>query len=118
MLPTIDCISAICPLQILPTVVFFSAVVSMLPTIDCISAICPLQILPTVVFFSAVVSVLYNVGAMQAVIKAIALVLQMALRTTPIESFATAAHIFIGQVLYNIDGTVLCYLYNFILFPL
>ncbi|WAR02831.1 S28A3-like protein [Mya arenaria] len=56
------------------------------------------QILPVVVFFSAVVSVLYYIGAMQAVIKVIALFLQAVLNTTPIESFATAAHIFVGQV--------------------
>ncbi|KAH3891845.1 solute carrier family 28 member 3-like [Dreissena polymorpha] len=56
------------------------------------------KILPVVVFFSAVVSVLYYVGAMQAVIRGIACVLQWSLNTTPIESFATAAHIFIGQV--------------------
>ncbi|KAH3706708.1 hypothetical protein DPMN_066096 [Dreissena polymorpha] len=35
---------------------------------------------------------------MQAVIRGIACVLQWSLNTTPIESFATAAHIFIGQV--------------------
>ena len=51
-----------------------------------------------VVFFSAVSSVLYYVGVMQVIIKAIAILLQIALNTTPIESFATAAHIFIGQV--------------------
>ena len=57
------------------------------------------QILPVVVFFSAVSSVLYYVGVMQVIIKAIAILLQIALNTTPIESFATAAHIFIGQVI-------------------
>ena len=56
------------------------------------------QILPVVVFFSAVASVLYYVGAMQSIIKSIAIILQAALKTTPIESFATAAHIFVGQV--------------------
>ena len=53
------------------------------------------------IFFSAMVSLLYYVGLMQKVIKAIAVVLQFALRTTPIESFATAAHIFVGQVSYH-----------------
>ena len=57
-----------------------------------------LQILPVVVFFSSVVSILYYLGAMQVIIKCIAVILQVALSTTPIESFATAAHIFIGQV--------------------
>ena len=44
------------------------------------------------------VSLMYYVGAMQKVIKAIAVVLQFVLKTTPIESFATATHIFVGQV--------------------
>ncbi|XP_053376292.1 solute carrier family 28 member 3-like isoform X2 [Mercenaria mercenaria] len=56
------------------------------------------KILPVVVFFSSAVSILYYLGAMQIIIKCIALILQLALATTPIESFATAAHIFIGQV--------------------
>ncbi|XP_060601880.1 solute carrier family 28 member 3-like isoform X2 [Ruditapes philippinarum] len=56
------------------------------------------KILPVVVFFSSVVSILYYLGAMQIIIKCIAIVLQVMLSTTPIESFATAAHIFIGQV--------------------
>ena len=50
------------------------------------------------VFFSALIEVLYHVGAMQIVISAIAALLQLTMKTTPIESFATAAHIFIGQV--------------------
>lgn len=57
-----------------------------------------IQILPVVIFFSAVVSVLYFLGTMQIIIKSIAILLEFALGTTPIESFATAAHIFIGQV--------------------
>lgn len=56
------------------------------------------KILPVVIFFSAVVSVLYYLGTMQIIIKSISLFLQLTLQTTPIESFATAAHIFIGQV--------------------
>lgn len=56
------------------------------------------KILPVLVFFGALTEVLYYVGAMQAVIKSIASLLQFAMITTPIESFATAAHIFIGQL--------------------
>ncbi|XP_061180258.1 solute carrier family 28 member 3-like [Saccostrea echinata] len=55
-------------------------------------------ILPVVIFFSSVVSVLYYLGIMQFVIRAIAAVLRFVMQTTAIESFATAAHIFIGQV--------------------
>lgn len=59
-----------------------------------------LQVLPVVIFFSAVVSVLYYLGIMQFFIRVIAAVLRFLMQTTPIESFATAAHIFIGQVRY------------------
>lgn len=55
-------------------------------------------VLPVVIFFSAVVSVLYYLGIMQFFIRVIAAVLRFLMQTTPIESFATAAHIFIGQV--------------------
>lgn len=41
---------------------------------------------------------LYYLGAMQAVIRAIARLLHFAMETSPMESFATAAHIFVGQV--------------------
>ncbi|KAK3108785.1 hypothetical protein FSP39_015702 [Pinctada imbricata] len=56
------------------------------------------QILPVVVFFSAIVSILYFLGVLQFVIKVIAKSLEFLMQTTPMESFATAAHIFIGQV--------------------
>ncbi|KAL3857988.1 hypothetical protein ACJMK2_012607 [Sinanodonta woodiana] len=56
------------------------------------------KILPVVVFFSSIVHVLYYLGVMQVLIKANAICLQFFMQTTPIESFATAAHIFIGQV--------------------
>ena len=62
------------------------------------------QILPVLVFFSALIEVLYHVGAMQIVISAIAALLQLTMKTTPIESFATAAHIFIGQVVARFRG--------------
>lgn len=55
-------------------------------------------VLPVVIFFSAVVSVLYYLGIMQFFIRVIAAVLRFLMQTTSIESFATAAHIFIGQV--------------------
>uniref|UniRef100_A0A8W8K227 Sodium/nucleoside cotransporter n=1 Tax=Magallana gigas TaxID=29159 RepID=A0A8W8K227_MAGGI len=56
------------------------------------------KVLPVVIFFSAVVSVLYYLGIMQFIIRVIAAVLRFLMQTAPIESFATAAHIFIGQV--------------------
>ncbi|OWF53707.1 solute carrier family 28 member 3-like [Mizuhopecten yessoensis] len=56
------------------------------------------KILPVVVYFSAVVSILYYWGVMQFIIKGLAKLFQYTMKTTAIESFATAAHIFIGQV--------------------
>ncbi|XP_052073347.1 solute carrier family 28 member 3-like isoform X1 [Mytilus californianus] len=56
------------------------------------------KILPVVVFFSAIVNILYYLGAMQVIIKGIARVLRFAMKTSPMESFATSAHIFVGQV--------------------
>ena len=54
--------------------------------------------MPVLIFFSALIEVLYYVGAMQTIIQGIAALLEFTMKTTPIESFATAAHIFIGQV--------------------
>ncbi|XP_071178498.1 solute carrier family 28 member 3-like isoform X2 [Mytilus edulis] len=56
------------------------------------------KVLPVVVFFSAIVNILYYLGAMQVIIKGIARVLRFAMKTSPMESFATSAHIFVGQV--------------------
>ncbi|XP_060072660.1 sodium/nucleoside cotransporter 1-like [Ylistrum balloti] len=56
------------------------------------------KILPVVVYFSAVVSILYYLGVMQFIINGLAKLFQYTMKTTAIESFATAAHIFIGQV--------------------
>jgi pyrimidine nucleoside transport protein len=56
-----------------------------------------LQILPTVIFFSCVISVLYYIGAMQLVIRNIAWVMQVVMGTTAGESLNAAANIFVGQ---------------------
>lgn len=55
------------------------------------------QVLPSVVFFSALISVLYHVGLMQWVIKIIGGSLQKALGTSRAESMSAAANIFVGQ---------------------
>ncbi|OWF53706.1 solute carrier family 28 member 3-like [Mizuhopecten yessoensis] len=60
------------------------------------------KILPVVVYFSAVVSILYYWGVMQIVIKGLAKLFQYTMKTTAVESFATAAHIFIGQVVSTV----------------
>jgi len=55
------------------------------------------QVLPTVIFFSAVTSLLYYYGILQKVVKAMAWVMQKTLRLSGAESLAAAGNIFIGQ---------------------
>ena len=56
------------------------------------------QVLPTMIFFSATVSVLYHVGVMQVVIRKVAWVMQVTMGTTAGESLTAAANIFLSQV--------------------
>lgn len=55
------------------------------------------RVLPTIVFFSALISVLYYVGVMQWVIRILGGALQKALGTSKAESMSAAANIFVGQ---------------------
>ncbi|MCA1038118.1 NupC/NupG family nucleoside CNT transporter [Bacillus infantis] len=55
------------------------------------------QVLPTVIFFSSLISVLYYVGIMQWVIKIIGGGLSKLLGTSKAESISAAANIFVGQ---------------------
>jgi CNT family concentrative nucleoside transporter len=55
------------------------------------------QVLPTIVFFSALMSVLYYVRVMPAVISVCGRVLSRALGTSGAESFSTMADVFVGQ---------------------
>lgn len=55
------------------------------------------QVLPTVIFFSAVTSLLYYYGILQRVVKAMAWVMQKTLKLSGAESLAAAGNIFIGQ---------------------
>ncbi|MDP8080320.1 NupC/NupG family nucleoside CNT transporter [Phocoenobacter skyensis] len=55
------------------------------------------RVLPTIVFFSALISVLYYVGIMQMVIRVLGGLLQKALGTSQAESMSAAANIFVGQ---------------------
>nr|MBS9783129.1 NupC/NupG family nucleoside CNT transporter [Pasteurella sp.] len=55
------------------------------------------RVLPTIVFFSALISVLYYVGIMQLVINLLGGLLQKALGTSKAESMSAAANIFVGQ---------------------
>ena len=54
-------------------------------------------ILPTIIFFSSLMSILYHLGLMQRVIKVIALVMQKTMGTTGPESLSAAGNIFVGQ---------------------
>ena len=54
-------------------------------------------ILPTLIFFSALMSLLYHFGVMQWVIKGLAWVMQKTLGTSGSETLATAANVFVGQ---------------------
>lgn len=55
------------------------------------------QVLPTIVFFSAISSVLYYFGVLQAIIKVAAKVMMKLMGLSGAESLAAAANVFIGQ---------------------
>ena len=55
------------------------------------------RVLPTLIFFSAFISVLYYIGIMQWVIKILGGALQKVLGTSRSESMSAAANIFVGQ---------------------
>ena len=54
-------------------------------------------VLPTVVFFAALMSILYHIGLMQLVIRGMAWVMQKTLGTTGPESLAAAANVLVGH---------------------
>ena len=54
-------------------------------------------ILPTVIFFAALMAVLYHLGIMQLLVRAMAFVMQKTLRTSPAESLAAAANVLVGH---------------------
>ena len=55
------------------------------------------QVLPTIIFFSAVSSVLYYYGILQAIIRVAAKVMMRIMGLSGAESLAAAANVFIGQ---------------------
>lgn len=55
------------------------------------------QILPTILFFSALSSILYYLGILQRIIYALAYVMTKVMRLSGAESLAAAANVFIGQ---------------------
>ena len=56
-----------------------------------------LKILPTIIFFSAFMSILYHLGVVQIVIRSMAWAMQKTLRPSGAESLSAAANIFVGQ---------------------
>lgn len=54
-------------------------------------------ILPTIIFFSALMSALYHLGVMQVLVKGIAWVMVRTLGTSGAESLSAAGNIFVGQ---------------------
>jgi concentrative nucleoside transporter, CNT family len=55
------------------------------------------NVLPTIIFFSALMSVLYYLGVMQLIVKALAWVMQKTLRTSGAETLSASGNIFLGQ---------------------
>ncbi len=54
-------------------------------------------VLPTIIFFSSLMAVLYHVGVMQAVVKAVAWVMQRTMGTSGSETLSASGNIFVGQ---------------------
>ena len=55
------------------------------------------QVLPTIIFFAALMGVLYHLGVMQAVVKGIAWAITKVMRVSGAETTSVTASIFIGQ---------------------
>ncbi|MCB0819242.1 MAG: Na+ dependent nucleoside transporter [Bacteroidetes bacterium] len=65
--------------------------------VDSFGFIFALQVLPTIIFFSALTSVLFYLGIIQKVVYALAWVMTKALHLSGAESLAVAGNIFLGQ---------------------
>jgi len=72
----------------------FSGLVSDMNTFGYIFAF---QVLPTIIFFSALTSLLFYLGVIQKVVKVLALVLSKFLGISGMESLSVAGNIFLGQ---------------------
>lgn len=55
------------------------------------------NVLPTIIFFSALMSVLYYIGVMQLIVQAMSRLMQVTLGTSGAETLSAAANIFVGQ---------------------
>lgn len=54
-------------------------------------------ILPTIIFFSSLMSILYHIGVMQLIVKSFAWLMRKTLGTSGAETLSAAANIFVGQ---------------------
>jgi concentrative nucleoside transporter, CNT family len=55
------------------------------------------KVLPTIIFFSAVISLLYHFGVLQRIVQGVAWLMMRTMRTSGAESLSAAINIFVGQ---------------------
>lgn len=55
------------------------------------------QVLPTIIFFGALMGILYHLGIMQWIVKSLARIVAKLLKSSGAESLSVAANVFIGQ---------------------
>jgi CNT family concentrative nucleoside transporter len=65
--------------------------------VDSLGFLFAFQVLPTIVFFSALTSLLYYAGILQVIVKYIAWIMNKTMRLSGAESLSAAANIFVGQ---------------------
>jgi len=61
------------------------------------AAIFAFSVLPTIVFFSSLMSILYHYGIMQRVVSVVARIMSKTMKTSGAESLSAASNIFVGQ---------------------
>jgi concentrative nucleoside transporter, CNT family len=67
------------------------------PPVDVVARTVAFKVLPTIIFFSALMSILYHMGIVQIVVRAMAMVMQKTLGTSGAETLAAASNVFVGQ---------------------
>jgi CNT family concentrative nucleoside transporter len=70
---------------------------SLITDTDSYGYIFAFQVLPTIIFFSALTSLLYYLGILQKIVRAMAWMMRKTLRLSGAESLAAAGNVFIGQ---------------------
>jgi CNT family concentrative nucleoside transporter len=55
------------------------------------------KVLPTIIFFSAVISLLYHFGVLQRIVQGVAWLMMRTMKTSGAESLSAAINIFVGQ---------------------